>query len=203
MNKKDIAKILINNRAVSVNTTELYTYTSGIKSPIYCDNRLLLASVEDRKKIIKAFIAIVTDIKFDIVAGVSTAGIPWASWIGMATNKPVSYIRADKKKHGKKKSIEGADVLNKNVVVIEDLITTGKSSIAAVKEVEDAGGHPQALISIFNYGFKTSEDNFKDINCSVLSLSDFNTLLNILKQDDNKGLDILKRWHNNPQQFKL
>ncbi|MBW1650220.1 MAG: orotate phosphoribosyltransferase [Deltaproteobacteria bacterium] len=206
MNKEDIAKILTKNRAVTVNTKDFYIYTSGIKSPIYCDNRLLLAAVEDRKKIIEAFIKILADIKFDIAAGVSTAGIPWASWIGMATDKPVSYIRAGKKEHGKKKSIEGADVLNKNIVVIEDLITTGKSSLAAVKEVENAGGYPKALVSIFNYGFKTAEDNFKNANFLVLSLSDFKTLLSVSECDGDvtqKDTDILRRWHDNPEAFQL
>ncbi len=198
MNKEDIAKILIKNRAVTVNTKERYTYTSGIKSPIYCDNRLLLAAVEDRKKIIEAFIEKLADIEFDIVAGVSTAGIPWASWLGIKTDKPVSYIRGGKKEHGKKKSIEGAIVSNKNVVVIEDLITTGKSSLAAVKEVENAGGYPKALVSIFNYGFKTAENNFKDADFSVLSLSDFKTLLSVLKDGENmtqEDMDILIKWH--------
>ncbi|MBW1615921.1 MAG: orotate phosphoribosyltransferase [Deltaproteobacteria bacterium] len=200
MNKENIAKILIKNRAVTVNTKELYVYTSGIKSPIYCDNRLLLAAVEDRKKIIEAFIKKLADIQFDIVAGVSTAGIPWASWLGIKTDKPVSYIREGKKEHGKKKSIEGASVSNKNVIIIEDLITTGKSSLAAVKEVENAGGRPKALISIFTYGFKTAKDNFKDADFPVLSLSDFKTLLSVLKSGENMAQEdesILMKWHKN------
>jgi len=206
MNKENIAKILIKNKAVTINTKELYTYTSGMKSPIYCDNRLLLGAVEDRKKIIKAFIKIIADIQFDIVAGVSTAGIPWASWIGMETYKPVSYIRSSKKEHGKKKSIEGANVLNKKVIVIEDLITTGKSIIAAANKVINAGGYPKAIVSIFNYGFKSVENNFQNTDFTILYLCNFKTLLEFLESSKHvmqHDTDILKKWHNNPQIFQL
>ncbi len=198
--KEDIAKILIENKAVTINASNFYTYTSGIKSPIYCDNRLLLSSIKDRKKVTEAFVDILSGIDFDIAAGVSTAGIAWAAWICAKMEKPMCYIRGGKKAHGKGKQIEGADVANKRVVVIEDLISTGGSSRQAAEGVIQAGGEVVALISIFSYLFESAKKKFADVGYRVLSLSDFDSLIKIAEKTGYiKAGDVktVKKWHDN------
>jgi len=202
MNKEDIAKILIRNKAVTISAENFYTYTSGIKSPIYCDNRLLLGSIDDREKVIKAFLDILGEIDFDIAAGVSTAGIAWAAWISSEMEKPMCYIRGGKKTHGKGKQIEGADVADKKVAVIEDLISTGTSSRQAAESVAGEGGEPVVLASIFNYQFMSAEENFKNAKYSVRSLSDFSALIKIAKETNyikSEEVAIVKKWHDNPE----
>ena len=126
MNKEEIAKILLRIKAVTLSINPSYTWVSGILAPIYTDNRLIMSYPEERKKILKAFIKTIreNEIKVDAIAGIATSGIPWAAWIAHELNIPMVYVRKKSKEHGKQNLIEGKLEKRKNVVVIEDLIST-------------------------------------------------------------------------------
>ncbi len=182
MMNEDIAKILLEKKAVKLNARDPFTFVSGIRSPIYCDNRQMIAYPEEREKIVDSFINESRKYDFDIVAGTSTAGIPWASWISDKLNKPMAYIRGVKKGHGAGNQIEGAEVDGKKVIIIEDLISTGGSSFSAVEAVREAGGICVAVIAIFTYDFKKAITKFKEGGCKLLTITNFSTLVNIAKK---------------------
>jgi len=139
---EDVAKILLEIKAVTLNAEKPYRYASGIFSPIYCDNRLLISDVAKREKIIDYFVQTIKDnkLQFDVVAGVATAGIPHASWIADKLKKPMVYVRSSAKEHGKHNQIEGRLEKGQKVLIVEDLISTGGSTLDAVSAVRDAGG---------------------------------------------------------------
>ena len=136
---KDVAKSLLSTGAVKLNVKEPFTFVSGIKSPIYCDNRKMIGYPVERQVVVDEFIKKLSEKDFDVVAGTATAGIPWAAFIAQLMNKPMSYIRGEKKAHGAGRQIEGADFEGKKVIVIEDLISTGGSSIKAVEAARNEG----------------------------------------------------------------
>ncbi|MFW5991166.1 MAG: orotate phosphoribosyltransferase [Candidatus Nanoarchaeia archaeon] len=202
MEKKEVAKILLKKNAVTLNTENPYTYSSGIRSPIYCDNRLLAAFPQERKKIVEGFIDILKELEFDILGGTSTAGIQWAAWIAEKLEKPMCYIRGSAKKHGKGKQIEGAPVDGKKVVVIEDLISTGGSSFEAVEAVEANGGKVSDIVAIFTYELRPAKEKFQDYNVSTLT--DFSTLAEVAKEEgyiDQNQLESAKEWNKNPKEW--
>lgn len=205
MKNESIAKALLNVGAVKLNVGEPFTFVSGIKSPIYCDNRQMIGYPQERDIIINAFVEQLKNIDFDVVAGTATAGIPWASFIADRMNKAMSYIRGEKKKHGAGKQIEGADLNGKKVIVIEDLISTGKSSIKAVEATREVGGDVVMVISIFSYEFESAKNNFAEKNISWQSLSDFSTLLKVaneLKYLNTEDMDTASNWNKDPENWK-
>ncbi|MFW6014215.1 MAG: orotate phosphoribosyltransferase [Candidatus Nanoarchaeia archaeon] len=197
----EIANILLEKRAVTLNTKEPYTYSSGIRSPIYCDNRSLAEFPKERKKIVNSFLDKLKNYDFDIVAGTSTAGIQWAAWIANELEKPMAYIRGNAKKHGKGKQIEGANVNGKKVAVIEDLISTGRSSFDSVTAVGENGGSVTGVFAIFTYNLKKAEKLFRESKCPVYTLCDFDSLidaaaeLNYLTEDE---IEIARQWNKDP-----
>ncbi len=201
MNKEEIAKILLEKKAVTLNVKEPYTYVSGIRSPVYCDNRSLAAYTLERKKIVDAFISILMNLEYDIIAGTSTAGIQWAAWIAYALEKPMAYIRSGKKAHGKGRQIEGAIVKGKKVVVIEDLVSTGGSSMNAVESCKEEGAEVVAMVAIFTYGFEKAKRKFEEANCKTIFLTDFTTLVNVAAENnfiDKENLEIVQEWNKDP-----
>jgi len=203
--KEDIAKILLKSKAVSLNPNKPFTYTSGIISPIYCDNRILIGLVKERKAIVNAYLKILKGVNFDVVAGTSTAGIPWAAWISSKLNKPMCYIRSDKKAHGAGKQIEGAPIKDKRVVIIEDLISTGKSSFSAVKAAKKEHAVVLSVVAIFTYDIKKSKEIFEKGKCKVNTLTNFSTLVNIAKKMNyisSEELKIVLDWNKNPDGWK-
>lgn len=201
---EEIARVLLEKKAVKLNTKDPFTFASGIRSPIYCDNRQMIAYPEEREQIVDAFINESRDYDFDIVAGTSTAGIPWASWISDKLNKPMAYIRGSKKEHGVGNQIEGADVDGKNVLIIEDLISTGGSSFSAVEAVREAGGSCTVVVAIFTYGFKKAGKVFKEGGCNLLAITNFSTLVNVAKKDGNltdRELSLVSVWNKDPQNW--
>ncbi len=184
---ESIAQILLKEKAVFLRPDEPFTWTSGIKSPVYCDNRLLISTVESRDLVIKAFAEAVHKLKVDVIAGTATAGIPWAAWIAYELKLPMIYVRSTSKDHGRQNAIEGAAMPGKTAVLIEDLISTGKSSIAASKKVEEAGMKVESVMSIFTYDFPQAQDIFQANGLKYLSLSNFEVLAKVAY--DNKMLD--------------
>jgi orotate phosphoribosyltransferase/orotidine-5'-phosphate decarboxylase len=206
---KKVAKALLDVEAVRLNVKEPFTFVSGIKSPIYCDNRKVIGYPEARETIVDSFVEILKDKDFDVVAGTATAGIPWAAFIAEKMNKPMAYIRSKKKEHGAGKQIEGADVQDKRVVVVEDLISTGGSCIKAVEAARLEGARYVEVAAIFSYEFKKAFDNFESINCKWETLSTFSELLGLVKDEkylSEEDVEIAASWNEDPQiwgeQFK-
>ena len=177
MTEKEVAKVLLDVKAVTLSPKEPYTFVSGIKSPIYCDNRLIISFPEQRETVVKAFLAKIQGIDFDIVGGTSTAGISWAAWIAKELGKPMIYIRGEKKEHGKGKQIEGKLEAGKKVLVVEDLISTGGSSFRAVEAVREAGGVVDNCVAIFTYEMEKAKKKFEEGNCNLITLSKFSALV--------------------------
>ena len=201
--KEKIAKVLFDVKAVKINVNEPFTFASGIKSPIYCDNRYILGFPEERDIIVEGFIERI-DKDADVIVGVATAGIPWASFIADRMKKPLSYVRNKPKEHGRGKQIEGADIKGKKVVVIEDLITTGKSSLIAVEVLQKEGVAEQEVMAIFSYGFEKARENYEKYNCKFSSLSNFDTLIKILEQSKyltEEEAKIALDWSRNPEEW--
>lgn len=195
-----VAKALFDVKAVKINVNEPFTFASGIKSPIYCDNRFVLGFSDERDVIVDGFVQAI-DGDADVIVGVATAGIPWASFIADRMKKPLAYVRNKPKDHGAGKQIEGAEVKGKKVVVIEDLITTGKSSLIAVDVLQKEGVADMEVKSIFTYGFDAAKENYNKFNCKFSSLSNFNVLINLLKNTDyltKEEAEIALEWSKSP-----
>ncbi len=201
---EEIARVLLEKKAVTLNAKDPFTFVSGIRSPIYCDNRRMIAYPKERGRIVDAFIKESQNYDFDIVAGTSTAGTPWASWISNKLNKPMAYIRGSKKEHGAGNQVEGAEVAGKKVLIIEDLISTGGSSFNAVAAVRDGGGSCVAVIAIFTYDFKKAGKIFKEGGCKLITITNFSTLVNVAKNDGiltDKELSLVLGWNKGPQDW--
>lgn len=197
---KEVAKSLLKTGAVKLNVKEPFTFVSGIKSPIYCDNRKMIGFPEERKVVIDEFVKKLSEMDFDVVAGTATAGIPWAAFIAMAMNKPMSYIRGEKKKHGAGRQIEGADFEGKKVIVIEDLISTGGSCIKAVEAARNEGAKEVEVMAIFSYEFDKAYENFEKENIKWQTLSNFSALLELAKEEKYLTEDeakIAAEWNKN------
>lgn len=198
--KLEVASILLETKAVKINVTNPFTFASGIKSPIYCDNRIILGFPEACETIVDGYVNLI-DKNVDVIAGVATAGIPWAAFIAAKIKKPLAYIRNKPKDHGVGKQIEGADVVNKNVVIIEDLISTGKSSLVAVDVVKLENAKNIKVRSIFSYGFNDAKINFDNSGIEFESISNFEVLINLLKEKkylSESESEIAKKWSENP-----
>lgn len=200
-----IAEALLETNAVQLNIKNPFTFVSGIKSPIYCDNRYIIGFPKHRKIIVDAFVDILKNKDFDIVGGTATAGIPWASFIAYELNKPLCYIRAEKKEHGKGKQIEGAECKDKKLILIEDLISTGSSSIKAFESAKEEGAIGLEIISIFSYEFEKACKNFEEAKIKFSSLSNFSTLMKIAKDKkfiSEEDFNIAIEWNKNPDKWQ-
>lgn len=200
--EKEVAKILLEAKAVTLSPGEPYIYASGIKSPIYCDNRLLMSFPDKRKQIVKYFLEKIKDFgDFDVVAGTSTAGISWAAWISASLEKPMAYIRGKSKEHGKQNLIEGKAVIGQKVLVIEDLVSTGGSSIAAVEAVREAGGDVVGCVAIFTYELEKAKKRFEEAKCKIITLSNFSTLVEVASETEyitEEDKAIVLEWNKAP-----
>src|SRR3954469_15991400 len=179
--KKAIAESLLEIKAVSLRPNNPFTWTSGIHSPIYCDNRLTLSYPEIRRKIATGLTEIITE-KFpgtDLIAGTATAGIPHAAWVSELLNLPMCYVRSKAKGHGKGNQIEGNAASGQKVVVVEDLISTGGSVITAVQALREAGCDVLGVVSIFTYGLEKGRELLQENGIKSISLTDFATLIEV------------------------
>lgn len=197
--EKKIAKILLEIKAVHLNPQDFFTWTSGIKSPIYCDNRQIISFPEMRNKVVGSFIEVIKENYTDteLIAGTATAGIPWAAWIAHELNLPMIYIRSSSKGHGLNNAIEGRYQKGQKTLIIEDLISTGKSSIQAALDAKENGLNIVSVMSIFNYGFNKAEAAFKSENIPYLSLSHLDAMLELSLDEDlltQEQVDIISKW---------
>jgi orotate phosphoribosyltransferase len=195
-----VAKILLNEKAVFLRPSDPFTWTSGIKSPVYCDNRLLISTVESREFIVKAFVDYIRPLKVDVIAGTATAGIPWAAWIAQELRLPLVYVRSSSKDHGRQNAIEGSVSKSQKTVLIEDLISTGKSSIAAALKLQEAEVEVLSVVSIFSYHFAQAQELFKNQNLPHHSISNFEILAKVAYDDkmlDQEALNQVLNWRLN------
>lgn len=201
-----IAEKLLEIEAVALRPNEPFTWTSGLKSPIYCDNRLTMAYPEIRDLIAEGFAAIIRERYPDaeVIAGTATAGIPHAAWVAQKLNLPMAYIRDKAKGHGKQNQIEGRIAPGQKVVVIEDLISTGGSSLKAALAVREAGAEVSAVLAIFSYQFEQAASAFAAERLPLETLSNYSELITAAVR---KGVvasgDVaaLQGWRENPQSF--
>lgn len=204
--KRDIAALLLEIKAVFLQPNDPFTWASGIKSPIYCDNRLTLSYPNVRKEIAKGLSNLIKE-KFpetEIVAGTATAGIPHAAWVSDVLNLPMSYVRSSAKGHGKGNQIEGKVEAGQKVVVVEDLISTGGSVITAVEALRAAGCEVVGVVSIFTYELEKGKELLKDANITNYSLTDFSTLIDVAKEKgyvQAEDLAKLAAWRENPTEW--
>ncbi len=206
-NKDSAAKVaenLLQIKAIKLNNTKPFTWASGLKSPIYCDNRIALSYPKIRTYIRQQIVEAIEDKfgKADVIAGVATAGIPQAALVAAAMGLPLVYVRSSEKKHGMTNKIEGVINEGQSVVVIEDLVSTGKSSLNAVDALRDAGANVKGMVAIFTYGLQKATDNFKKKNCKLVSISDYEHLVNLATENNyisNKDLNSLMDWRKDPQ----
>ena len=184
--KETIAKDLLEIKAVFLRPDEPFTWASGIKSPIYCDNRLTLTNVKVRNDVENSLAEVVKD-KYpdaEVLMGTSTAGIAHAAIVGHLLQMPMGYVRSSDKDHGRQNKIEGELRPGEKVVVVEDLISTGGSVIDVVETLREAGAEVLGIVSIFTYGMKKGIDRLKDANVENTSLCDLDTLLKVAVASD-------------------
>lgn len=198
---KLIAKALLDIEAVSLSPNEMYTWSSGIQSPIYCDNRVTLGYPEVRTAIRDGLIELIEQhfADVEIVSGTATAGIPHAAYISDKMNLPMNYVRSKSKSHGKQNQIEGARSEGKKVVVIEDLISTGGSSITAVEALQEAGAEVLGVVAIFTYGLNKASETFKATGVPFYTLSNYDELIEVAREEDQISEDdiqTLVEWRN-------
>ncbi len=198
-----IAEYLLEIKAIKLSPNQPFTWTSGWKSPIYNDNRVSLSHPIVRT-FIKVQLGALIKEKFpeaEAVIGVATAGIAPGALVADEINLPFGYVRSEAKKHGMGKQVEGDIKPGQKVVVIEDLVSTGKSSIHAIEVLKEYGCDVLGLFSIFNYSFDISHQAFEAINCPYYSLSNYNALLKTALEKgivDENQLEILKEWRKSP-----
>ncbi len=200
------AEFLLQIKAVVLKPENPFTWTSGIISPIYCDNRITLSFPTIRTYIRQQFVNIINE-KYgdiDVIAGVATAGIAQGALVAQELGVPFVYVRSSKKAHGMENKIEGRIEAGKSVVVIEDLISTGKSSLAAVEALRNAGCTVKGMLAIFSYDLAVANENFKAAKCRLITLSDYKVLIKKAVEENyttNKDLQALLAWRENPQEW--
>ncbi len=201
-----IAESLLQIKAIKLQPTNPFNWASGWKSPIYCDNRKSLSYPPVRTYIRQQFVEAIREHfpNVDVIAGVATGGIAHGALVAEAMGLPFAYIRSSSKGHGMQNLIEGDIFKDQNVVVIEDLISTGGSSLKAVDALRDSDFNVLGMVAIFTYGFELSVKNFVDHNCKLITLSDYNALINLavdsnfISPDD---LDSLTQWREAPHKW--
>lgn len=198
-----VAEFLLQIKAVKLQPDQPFTWASGIKSPIYCDNRKILSYPKIRTYIRHQFVTLITEnyVKPDVIAGVATGGIAIGALVAQELGLPFVYVRSEAKKHGMTNLIEGELSEGQSVVVIEDLISTGGSSLKAVEALRQAGCTVKGLVAIFTYGFDEAVQAFKKAKCKMETLTDYNVLLETAVERhyvDEKDLKRLKEWRSDP-----
>lgn len=202
-----IAQMLLKIQAIKLNTEKPFTWSSGWKSPIYCDNRISLSFPDVRNAIKQGLVNAIRENFFtaEAIAGVATAGIAHGALVADALDLPFLYVRPKPKEHGMENLIEGKVVKNQKVVVIEDLVSTGGSSLKAVDALRSAGFKVLGMVSVFNYGFDLATRNFYEADMSLISLSDYGHLLMQAVEEKYIAEDqliSLKAWRVDPTHWK-
>lgn len=205
--EKEIAQSLLKIKAVKLSPNEPFTWASGWNSPIYCDNRVTLSYPTIRKQIYQSFAQLINE-KYpeaELIAGVATGAIAHGVLVAEEMQKPFIYVRSAPKGHGLGNQIEGQYSKGQKVVVIEDLISTGGSSLSAIEALREAGVEVLGMVAIFTYGFATAEANFQKANLKVDTLSSYNALIDAALESSyiqDKDLNDLKEWRTAPDKWR-
>ena len=199
-----LASFLLQIKAIKLNPANPFTWASGLKSPIYCDNRVTLSYPQVRTFIREGFKNMCLD-KFgtpDVIAGVATGGIPQGALVAQELGSPFVYVRSEKKSHGMNNQVEGIINSGQSVVIIEDLVSTGKSSLNAVEALREKGAVIKGMLAIFTYGMDIAAENFKKNKCELFTLTNYDALIkkaaeeNYIREND---LASLVEWKKDPQ----
>ncbi len=200
----ETAKFLLQIRAVKLNNNEPFIWASGRKSPIYCDNRITLSHPHIRTFIRQEFVKIIENKigPVDAIAGVATGGIPQGALVAQELGLPFVYVRSEAKKHGMGNQIEGEIESGSSVVVVEDLVSTGKSSLLAVDALREHGCDVKGMVAVFTYGLGVAEKNFEEAKIPLYTLTNYNDLIECAVQLDllpASDLKSLQEWRKNPE----
>lgn len=203
---KKTAELLLQIKAIKLSPNQPFTWASGWKSPIYCDNRIVLSYPTIRNYVREQMSRFIENQygKPDVIAGVATGAIGIGMLVAEYLGLPFVYVRPEPKKHGRQNQIEGFLQKGQNVVVVEDLISTGKSSLNAVKALKEAEAHVKGMVAIFTYGFPESETNFRKQNITLHTLSNYQNLLEQALETNyitDKDIQILSSWNANPSKW--
>jgi len=202
-----VAEFLLQIKAIKLQPNKPFTWASGWNSPIYCDNRKILSYPKIRTYIRQQFVEMILDKygKPDVIAGVATGGIAIGALVAQEMGIPFVYVRASTKGHGLQNKVEGVIDSNQNVVIVEDLVSSGKSSLDALAALREIGCKVKGMAAIFSYGFDIAEENFKEAKCKLLTLSDYNCLLRQATESNyvtDKDLSSLNEWRKSPSTWK-
>lgn len=204
--EKKIAHLLLQNKAIKLNPAKPFQWTSGWRSPIYCDNRKTLSYPDIRDFIRDEFISLINKEFKDVeaIAGVATGAIAHGVLVADRMNLPFMYVRSSAKQHGLENLIEGDPKPGQRIVVIEDLISTGNSSLRAVEALRNSGCEVLGMVAIFTYGFRFSEEKFVNTDCRLFTLSNYEALLEQAIESgyiNTENLGILKKWRQDPENW--
>lgn len=198
------AEILLKLNAVMLRTKPPFRWVSGILSPIYTDNRLLMSYPKERDFIINSLVKLIrkNKLQYDGFAGTATAGIPWAAWLSQKLSKPMVYVRSESKEHGKENLVEGKIEEGKKYIVVEDLISTGGSSVNTINAVRGKGGTVECCVAIFTYELEKAQNNFQGADVGLFTLTNFTSLVKMaLKQKyiAKEQLSYIMDWKKHPE----
>ncbi len=201
--EKNIAQTLLQIKAIKLSPANYFTWASGWYSPIYCDNRKILSFPEARKEVYESFAKVISEKypEVDVIAGVATGAIAHGVLVAEKMEKSFIYVRSAPKAHGLTNLVEGEIKPGSKVVVIEDLISTGGSSLNAVQALRDAGCEVLGMVAIFTYGFPTAQDNFKNAEVELTTLSNYNTMIELAVEQGYVAadqLETLSEWRKDP-----
>ncbi|MDR2835347.1 MAG: orotate phosphoribosyltransferase [Bacteroidales bacterium] len=204
---KIISEKLLQIKAIKLEPANFFTWASGWHSPIYCDNRKTLSFPEIRTFIKDSFVSLIQEkfSNYDIIAGVATGAIAQGALVADKLSKPFVYVRSSSKDHGLGNQIEGSICIGQKVVIVEDLISTGGSSLNAVKALREAGCEIVGMVAIFSYQFQKSQDAFEVEKIPLYTLSNYNDLIDTalnLNYISEKEVDLLKEWRLDPENWK-
>ncbi|MFO7167846.1 MAG: orotate phosphoribosyltransferase [Chloroflexota bacterium] len=195
-----IARVLLRAGAVLLRPEDPFTFASGLRSPIYCDNRLLIGDVEARRAVITAFSEVCADA--EVIAGTATAGIPWAAWSAEALGRPMAYVRGSAKGHGRARQIEGAAVAGRRVALLEDTISTGESVLAAAKALRGEGAEVLRVVGIFTWGWEATRAAFAGAELELRTLTTLPVLLDVAAEEGRLAPEqraLVESWAADPQ----
>ncbi|MFJ7738495.1 orotate phosphoribosyltransferase [Lysinibacillus sp. NPDC097287] len=198
--QNEIAHAMLKVGAVELNPTDLFTWASGIKSPIYCDTRLTISDPVIRKQLANGLASVIKEnfAATEVVAGTATAGIPHAAWVSDILDLPMVYVRSKAKEHGRGNQIEGKYAAGQKVIVVEDIVSTGGSSITAVEALRAAGCEVLGVVCVYTYNLPRAEQAFEEAGIKYVSLTNFDYLIEAanesgaIKEED---IPFLKDWH--------
>ncbi len=202
--RPDVARDLLRIEAVTLSPDNPFTWASGLKAPLYCDNRLTMAYPEVRLRLTRGFLTLILEHNLtpEVIVGTATAGIPHAAWLAQALKRPMAFVRSKPKAHGRGNQIEGRIEPGQRIIVVEDLVSTGMSSMGSVEALRAAGAEVLALLAIFTYGLPGVAERFEKADVPFYTLTTFETLLRVAYEDEHLSeddLQSLKAWQQEPE----